>query len=70
MEYPRCRTCKWYEVGTAKDCSCPKWVFSYSTSAPVDVDGIQVEIDEGWGAHMEPGFGCVHHTEKEAGCSP
>lgn len=56
-----CKDCKYFTPQTAGHLgSCEKWTQGYAWSPDeIAVDGVVVEGDEGWGAHMGPEFGCI-----------
>ena len=44
-------------------CNNPKFLIGYGEPA-VPVDGMLMEIDEGWGFYVGPEFGCIHFRRK------
>lgn len=60
----RCKTCKWFDVRNWHSCQCPKMVYGYGMP-DADLDGMNVENDEGWGFIPGPEFGCIHQEDKE-----
>lgn len=62
----RCENCNfWTQLldSPLGQCSSPKFVYEYG-DPDIDMDGVQVEIDEGWGLFCGPRFGCIHFQPK------
>lgn len=66
----RCESCKyWWQASTGIDgqmtCIQPKALIGYRhNKEDIPKDGVQIELDEGWGWVVGPKFGCVHHEPK------
>ena len=74
-EIKRCNSCEHYAPKNefSGKCSCKKFVLGYLhyyidydidpyKAGSVDLDGVNVEDDEGWGFTVGKNFGCIHHT--------
>lgn len=63
-----CKICKYF---TPRDslgeiygsCDCPKMHYTYDSSLILKLDEVRIEIDEGWGMHVGPEFGCIHYEK-------
>lgn len=56
-DYPRCKTCKYYEI----------WREGLWASCTNENEGMAVSEDPYCGITVPPDFGCVMHEEKDAG---